>query len=668
MYQKIQSQIISLRVSKFYNLIDSSPKDGEIIAAVKKNLKEESKHWSRKGSKDSLGIQKANSDQVEDQDGIQTIYYKQTIESFKDDKHSVKIDEKEIQYSLRIRENTDREESKSSKFKYELNVLFNKEKSTKLESVSDKTPGVFSSKPKEASSKDIRSQLSESSKPSKKQENSEKSKLWFHSSVFIGEADQEYANEDDKKSNRSVAISVMKSEKSRRSIAISIMKDEPPQSRKSVAVSIMSEEDRQDELEENDVHDDVRSRMSIALSVNPDKILNEHNRIIEEEKQKLILEEEKQRQIQEEKNKVIEEENERQLLNLSKKSIALSAYPEKSFNERSSKSVAISVNPEKANVEESKKSIGLSWNPNNPSVNLSRKSIALSAYKNAPIEENKYSPESVKIRSISSDNDFNKSRIRSRKSVALSVSSNEDHLKERNQIAINEYEVNENYQITFKPFKAKRSIGLSVITHTPTQKSSKHSVGLSAISHTPTEKFENQSVALSALHLSQQNRDENASYKSAALSALRVIESKVPGVHPEISSKEETKHAPSSKRISKTSNSKQIMQPSNIESSKRLSTKKSSKHDYSCQVVHGRDKEESHSSLLIDRDVALDPYKRDQSVDAYKRNNATQFRISQKTESQETNNLNKQLQVSDDLTIEINYQKEKSVKVTPNIG
>jgi len=71
-------------------------------------------HWSRKGSNDSGSIQNTNSEQAEDQDGVHTINYRQTIESFRDNNHSVKIGEKEIQYSLKIKDSTDKEESKSS--------------------------------------------------------------------------------------------------------------------------------------------------------------------------------------------------------------------------------------------------------------------------------------------------------------------------------------------------------------------------------------------------------------------------------------------------------------------------------------------------------------------------------------------------------------------------
>ena len=104
-----------MRVSLLNYCIVGSPKE-ENAVTLRRNLIEESKHGSRKGSKDLDKIQKANSEQAEPQDGIQTIYYKQTIESFRDNKHSIKLDEKEIQYSLRIRENSDREESKSSNF------------------------------------------------------------------------------------------------------------------------------------------------------------------------------------------------------------------------------------------------------------------------------------------------------------------------------------------------------------------------------------------------------------------------------------------------------------------------------------------------------------------------------------------------------------------------
>lgn len=52
------------------------------------------------------------------------------------------------------------------------------------------------------------------------------------------------------------------------------------------------------------------------------------------------------------------------------------------------------------------------------------------------------------------------------------------------------------------------------------------------------------------------------------------------------------------------------------------------KVEFSCQVIKGRDVEESNESLRIDQSVALDPYKQDASISAYKRDTGNQFRIS----------------------------------------
>lgn len=236
----------------------------------------------------------------------------------------------------------------------------------------------------------------------------------------------------------------------------------------------------------------------------------------------------------------------------------------------------------------------------------------------------------------------------------------------------------------FTPYVNKRSVACSVITHTPTQKSSMHSVALSAITHTPTEKQAKESVALSALHLSQKLKDEDASYRSIALSAVKVIESKLPNRHGDNSrtnnrfdyEEDKVSQPPSRHRSNggkpwdmKNTNSKKTVdqvQPSVHEPSSVSITP--TKHDHSCQVYHGRDQEESNSSLKVDRDIALDPYLKDQSVDAWKRNNGNQFRLSQKTASEESKNINKMLQVSEDLTAQVNFNGDKSIQMTPQIG
>jgi hypothetical protein len=86
--------------------------------------------------------------------------------------------------------------------------------------------------------------------------------------------------------------------------------------------------------------------------------------------------------------------------------------------------------------------------------------------------------------------------------------------------------------------------------------------------------------------------------------------------------------------------------------------KKPRKVDHVCQVVHGRDQSESDSNYKVDKHRALDPYLRDQATGAYKRDDGMQFRLSQKSYSDESNNIRQKLQVSDDLTIQLNYNEK----------
>jgi hypothetical protein len=91
------------------------------------------------------------------------------------------------------------------------------------------------------------------------------------------------------------------------------------------------------------------------------------------------------------------------------------------------------------------------------------------------------------------------------------------------------------------------------------------------------------------------------------------------------------------------------------------------KTEFSCQVVRGRDIRESRSSLRNDKSEALDPYKQDVQLDPYKRDGGTQFRASQKTVSQETANRggrHKLLQVSEDLTIQLKFNKDTNPRIS----
>ena len=93
--------------------------------------------------------------------------------------------------------------------------------------------------------------------------------------------------------------------------------------------------------------------------------------------------------------------------------------------------------------------------------------------------------------------------------------------------------------------------------------------------------------------------------------------------------------------------------------------KKPLNYDFSCQIVHGREVNESNSSLKIDRNAGNDPYLRDQMIGAYTRDTGNQFKVSQKTESDETQDHNRRVQVSDDLTIQLNFNGDKSIKLVP---
>ena len=204
----------------------------------------------------------------------------------------------------------------------------------------------------------------------------------------------------------------------------------------------------------------------------------------------------------------------------------------------------------------------------------------------------------------------------------------------------------------FAKFKPKKSIGLSVITHTPTEKSQANDVALSAITHTPSWKDEKQSVALSALHLSQNGEEqEPGSMHSVALSAFKVIET---------TEKPKNIEENKSHHSSNKSNTSKITPVIPGHESKSVQNVKE-RIDHSCQVIKGRDFEESNTSLRNDKSVALDPYKQDASIDPYKRDKSNQFRLSKKTSTDNTDGLNKRLQVSNDLTIQLKYHNKPSI-------
>ena len=73
-------------------------------------------------------------------------------------------------------------------------------------------------------------------------------------------------------------------------------------------------------------------------------------------------------------------------------------------------------------------------------------------------------------------------------------------------------------------------------------------------------------------------------------------------------------------------------------------------------------------SLRNDQSVALDPYKQDTSIDPYKCEKSNQSRLSQKTSTDNIDGLNKRLQVSNDLTIQLKYNKPSIISDTTDIS
>jgi hypothetical protein len=201
-----------------------SPKDN--AETLRKIYKEESKGGSRKGSLDDKNLEKTISDQPNQQDESQTIYFKQTIESYRDSKHSLKLDEQEVRYSMTIKNQKDGRESKLT---------------LKPDAASERQSNKQSFKP-HGSSKD------------EKEQEVEESPYRGHTRVVDLDQIKDDA-ESDVVSKKSAAISVMRSEdlESKKSVAISVMRSDDLESKKSVAISVMKSED-------------LRSKKSIAIS------------------------------------------------------------------------------------------------------------------------------------------------------------------------------------------------------------------------------------------------------------------------------------------------------------------------------------------------------------------------------------------------------------------
>ena len=75
--------------------------------------------------------------------------------------------------------------------------------------------------------------------------------------------------------------------------------------------------------------------------------------------------------------------------------------------------------------------------------------------------------------------------------------------------------------------------------------------------------------------------------------------------------------------------------------------------------MKGRDQTETNSDLMIGRNVSNDPYLRDQYTNAYKQDTGNQYRVDNRTNSESTTNM-RRLEVSEDLTIQLNFKADKS--------
>ena len=236
----------------------------------------------------------------------------------------------------------------------------------------------------------------------------------------------------------------------------------------------------------------------------------------------------------------------------SRKSIAISTYksqapiPEEE-EDYGKKSIGVSMNTEKLKHPlDSRKSIAISVNTSALANAYSKRSVALSVtpekivkvfaqddFSNNPDMIPEAPEESVHISRFNQSriNERNKNRLnlKSGKSGILSITTNVGPKREIEQNSFGAYKEETKEDKGFVPFKYRKSLALSAITHTPTEKEGPHSIALSAITHTPTNKADEQSENLSALHLSQNNVEEdneNKSYRSAALSAVKVFEPK----------------------------------------------------------------------------------------------------------------------------------------------
>ena len=185
------------------------------------------------------GLEQKHDLSEKDDDEKQVIYVKQTIESYRDSQHSIKVDEKELNYEIPIDKIHDK----------------NSQKGPNMQSFRPAGENLNESpqKPVDVFEEDI---------------DTESKKSEAISALKEGELDQ---------ANRSVAISAMREDdlESRRSVAISVMKDEDTRSKKSVAISVqdpMRINTAKSSMRVPNSRDDTRSKKSVALSANPDRV------------------------------------------------------------------------------------------------------------------------------------------------------------------------------------------------------------------------------------------------------------------------------------------------------------------------------------------------------------------------------------------------------------
>ena len=336
---------------------------------------------------------------------------------------------------------------------------------------------------------------------------------------------------------------------SKKSIALSadpdrvpVPKEDTDNGRRSIALSVNTEKLRQREVsnksiglsaDPNNVPTHGQSKKSIALSANLDRVQVPKEDINNGRKSVALsvnTEKLRQREVSNKSIGLSADQNNVPTHGQSKKSVAISANPDRvPMHGDSKKSIALSVNTNSiVNMLHKKRTVALTVTPDKIKRSLLKDGFSVTQ---DPITEEDPGQDYRNNSRVSKSRKL-QSNAKSRKSVALSISTNMGVIKEQIQSSIGrsaEGEDEDSSKDFYKPFVVRKDQGLSVITHTPTEKDGRQSIALSAITHTPTNKEEGQSENLSALHLSQRNIQEDEddkSFRSAALSAVRVYEPK----------------------------------------------------------------------------------------------------------------------------------------------